>query len=185
MEHSGQDLPDTKRDKVASNHEHPTSPPERVRDADLRPELRPSTRPDQDGAQGRGTTGGLVQEPFPGVQPGAGPGQFAEITASYSGPVPMPEHLRQYNDLVPGSAERIIHSVYVEPGERQKQMMDAEIAAAKTGQTWAIILALVCIVAAIVFFALGNNVAGAAFLGLPIVGLIGSFLPKWRGRSID
>ena len=59
-------------------------------------------------------------------------------------------------------------------------MMTAEIATARTGQGWAIFLAQICIVAAIVFFSLGNNIAGGALHGLPLAGLIGSFLPKWN-----
>lgn len=41
----------------------------------------------------------------------------------------------------------------------------------------------ICIVASIVFFAIGREIAGAALLGLPLVGLIGSFLPKWTRRG--
>lgn len=46
---------------------------------------------------------------------------------------------------------------------------------------WAGFLASVCLVAAIVFIAKGNNTGGGIMFGMPVLLLIGSFLPSRRG----
>lgn len=86
---------------------------------------------------------------------------------------------------MPGLAERIVRiteSQTVDASVREDKLVDAEISTGKTGQGWAIFLSMVCIIAAIVFFALGNNIAGGAFLGMPLVMLIGSFIPKRQDK---
>lgn len=62
--------------------------------------------------------------------------------------------------------------------------MNAQISTSKNGQGWAIFLAIICVAASIVFFFKGNTIAGGAFLGMPLVLLIGSFLP-WSRRKDD
>lgn len=66
---------------------------------------------------------------------------------------------------------------------RENLLVEAEIEAVRAGRAWAGGLALVCLAAAIAFFALGNNVAGGAFLGLPALGLIRSFIIRPRSSK--
>lgn len=87
---------------------------------------------------------------------------------------------------MPGLAERIVRiteSQTVDVSAREDKLVDAEIDTAKKGQGWAIFLATICIIASIVFFAVGNPIAGGAFLGMPLVMLIGSFIPKRSSSS--
>ena len=102
---------------------------------------------------------------------------YALIEQSYSGPIPLPDHLKQYNELVPGSAERIIDAVYQAPSRRQDEIVKAQIETSRVGQRWAIFLAVIFVAASITFFFLGNNYAGSAFLTLPLVQFIAAFLP--------
>jgi uncharacterized membrane protein len=102
---------------------------------------------------------------------------------TYSGPIPLPDTLRQYNEIVPGSAQQIIDAVYQAPGRRQDELSKAEVLVAKRGQNAAIFLAVLSVGAAIVFFATGNNIAGGAFLGIPLVQLILSFFPNTNRRE--
>lgn len=54
----------------------------------------------------------------------------------------------------------------------------AEIQTARQGLVLAFSLTIVAFAASITFFAVGNNVAGIAFLSVPVVMLIRSFLQK-------
>jgi uncharacterized membrane protein len=84
--------------------------------------------------------------------------------------------------VLPGAAERIVQMAENAASVRNDALRDttnAEIHYAKSGQSLAFVLTAIAIVAAVVFFALGNNVAGCAFLGLPVVMLVRSFLGKF------
>ena len=66
--------------------------------------------------------------------------------------------------------------------ETERLLAQGEIEAEKQGISFAFFLALTCIVGSIVFFALGNPIAGGILLSLPITTLIGSFI-NGRVRS--
>jgi len=99
--------------------------------------------------------------------------------------VPLPAHLRQYDDIVPGAAARILDAVYQAPSHRQDKLVEAEITTAKVGQVVAILLAVVSVGASITFFAFDRIIAGSAFLGVPLVQLILSFFPMSRRSGGD
>jgi uncharacterized membrane protein len=89
--------------------------------------------------------------------------------------------LAQYNQIVPGSAERIlIMAEKSATGEidTADRLAAAQIEVAKRGQVLAFGLTLVAFAAAIVFFALGNRWAGVAFTSVPVVMLIRSFINR-------
>lgn len=92
------------------------------------------------------------------------------------------DQIRGYEELVKGSAEKIIDATFLAPSRRQSDIVNAQISSSRVGQGWAIGLALICVIAAIVFFARGNTIAGCALLGMPLLLLIGSFLP-WRRQD--
>jgi uncharacterized membrane protein len=97
----------------------------------------------------------------------------------WRGPLPSPDVLAQFEEIVPGCAARIIamtEHVLTASGKTLDKVADAEITTSKRGQWMAYSLALISIGASIVFFALGNNAAGYVLLGLPVVLLITSFL---------
>jgi len=81
---------------------------------------------------------------------------------------------------VPGSAEKIIDSVYGAPERRQADLTTAEIKAAKTGQVASIALAFVCIGAAVAAFVADKSYAVALFLGVPFIQLIQQLFPPKR-----
>lgn len=164
---------------IGSSHEQLGSDQQRVQDVEHRPEPAPARTENADGGGRSSSEGRAEQDALPGLPPGA-TSEFIQsltVAASYSGPV-LPEHLEQYERVVPGCAADIVQAQLISPQRRLDRLADGEIRTAKTGQAWAIFLAIVCITAAIVFFANANNTAGMAFIGLPLVGLIGSFLPN-------
>lgn len=93
--------------------------------------------------------------------------------------MPHPADLKAYNEVLPGSAERLLHMAE-ESARVQNEALErestAEVQQSSTGQSLAFLLTVIAFVAAIVFFALGNNFAGAAFVSVPVAMLIRSFI---------
>ncbi len=109
--------------------------------------------------------------------------------ATWSAPLPAPQDLAGYEDIVPGSAERIIAMAELAvrgPIENAAKLTEAEIEASKQGLSFAMKLTSVMSVAAVVFFALavaGIGVtaaltAGGVCLSVPVVMLIRSFITR-------
>lgn len=100
--------------------------------------------------------------------------------------MPEPRTLGEYEEIVPGAAERILRafeSVTVDASARDDRLTDAEIWIRKTGAGWAYSLLFLCFMAAIYFFHAGNDYAGWAFLGAPaIMSLVGKILPLTKRR---
>lgn len=108
-----------------------------------------------------------------------------EIQAYWSAPLPPPETLSQYNDIVPGMAERILAMTERSVTGKldiEDKLANAEVETAKMGLSLAFALTLLAFVASVVFFALGNNVAGGSFLSFPVVMLLRSFIVR-SGKS--
>ncbi len=114
-----------------------------------------------------------------------------EYSVSYQegweGPMPPPAVLRGYEQVVPGAAARILEmaeKALTGHVDRDNRLAEAEVDIAKTGQTMAFLLTLIALIASIVFFAKGNEVAGGFLIGLPVVLLIRSFLPSSGGQPL-
>lgn len=104
---------------------------------------------------------------------------------SWSGPMPDSEEMEKFQKLVPDAPERffaIVESQTVAPSKRLDRLVDAQISEAEKGRTAAVGLMLVCIACAIVFFAVGNVVAGLTFIGVPVLGFLRELLPE-RGPA--
>lgn len=106
--------------------------------------------------------------------------QSLTVAQSYTGPI-LPEQVRQYDEISPGIGEEIIRAQLIDPQKRLDRVAASEIETAKTGQGWAIFLALVFTVFAIVFAFRGNNVAAGIFIGPIFLSLLSIFLPHRRG----
>lgn len=115
-------------------------------------------------------------------------GQFSEVVqvhSSYTGPMP-PDMLRAYDELVPGWAERYLAMTERSVTghiDRDDRLADAEVEQGRSGQALAFGLTLIAMTVSVVFFALGNTVAGLAFLSVPLLLLIRSFLPGQSGGT--
>ena len=93
------------------------------------------------------------------------------VSASYSGPLPPPAQLEQYNQIVPGAAERLLAMVEREQRHRhsvERAAVEVErehfVGIPKRGQTLAVALALVCLAVAAGLFATGRTAGGSAVL---------------------
>jgi uncharacterized membrane protein len=92
----------------------------------------------------------------------------------FSGPLPPPDILRQYNEIVPGSAETILEMAKNEQAHRHK-LDDGESAGgltlAKRGQLIGGFLAFIAVVGSIYLLETGKSIAGLAVL----VGVVATF----------
>lgn len=120
-------------------------------------------------------------------------GQMAIFTADHwIGPLPRPEALREYESVLQGSAERILAMTerdIAAQHRNQDEFRRGYLQTTKRGQWIAAILLIVMAVVSVVFFAKGNNIAGSAFIGLPIMFVIGSFItgsfPRSQSPKVD
>lgn len=161
--------------EVASNHDHDARDSERVRDLDPRPEPSPALAPHADGGRGSGPQGPM-EPPLPGFPIGDEFLRELTVSASYQGPI-LADQIRQYDAVVPGIGKEIIEAQIINPQKRLDRVADAEIETAKRGQGWAIFLAVVFTVFAIVFAFRGNNVAAGIFMGPVFLAVLSLFLP--------
>lgn len=104
----------------------------------------------------------------------------------WSGPLPPPAVLYQYEQVQAGPADRIVsmaETVSTGAIKTRDKLADAEIERARTGQALAFLLTVIALAASIYFFAAHNPAAGAALLSFPVIMLIRSFLTSIRGES--
>jgi uncharacterized membrane protein len=97
--------------------------------------------------------------------------------------MPEADDMRRYQELVPDAPERffqIVESQTVAPSKRYDKLVDAEIEEAKKGRISAVTLMVIFFGAAVVFFAVGNNIAGGLLLSVPVIGFLQSLLPSGR-----
>jgi uncharacterized membrane protein len=89
---------------------------------------------------------------------------------SFSGPLPHPQVLVQYNEAVPDGAERVFRLTENQAQHRQALEVRA--------QTFAFLLSLISLLGGIGLMALGNSVEGLVALIAAITGLGGAFVVR-------
>lgn len=104
-------------------------------------------------------------------------------------PMPDPHTLAEYEKVLPGSADRLIRayeSTTVDASKRDDAVTDATVWVQRNGAGWAFFLLLGCFVASVLFFVFGNEKAGAAFIGAPVLlgltSMVTSFIRKPKDR---
>ncbi len=92
----------------------------------------------------------------------------------------------KFQALVPDAPERFFRMVEaqtVEPSKRMDKLVDAEIEEARMGRISAVTLMVLFFCAAVVFFSVGNNIAGGLLLSVPVLGFLQSLLPSSKPRN--
>lgn len=110
------------------------------------------------------------------------------IAAGFSGPIPPPEIIEKYNEVVPGAADRIITMAEKEANHRHD--IDKKKLKERTrGQWFAAILTLAAFF--LIYIALINNrtlvasiIAGSTIIGLAAIFITGSFIRKSETQVI-
>lgn len=110
------------------------------------------------------------QEPVPHPKQ-----QVVSVSSQWSGPLPPPDALARFNEIVPNGAERIFKMTEAEQAHRitfENTGLVAAIAEAKRGQLLGASISIVSLVSAIISVYLGAHWTVTALLvGVPIMGL--------------
>ncbi len=110
----------------------------------------------------------------------------------YSGPIPHPEILSGYDNIVPGSADRLIIMAEREMEHRHKmesEIVEAEIRDSHIGMVFGFSLGILSLIAAVVAIIFAPSNAGAiigGLLGVTGIGsIIGVFVKSTRIKHPD
>ncbi|WP_188512639.1 DUF2335 domain-containing protein [Blastomonas aquatica] len=121
-------------------------------------------------------------------------GQQAQVVAQmvsfvseerFSGPIAHPRHLKEYEAICPGAADRIISMAegnLAHAQDIQTLAIQADIDDAKAGRLYGFLALMALIIAAGVSAFLGNELMASAFLGAGVLGVVGQLI-KGRGSN--
>lgn len=102
------------------------------------------------------------------------------VQTIHRGPLPSPKILKEYNDVCPGAAERIISMVEEQATHRQKlesQVVSSQVRNSRLGVIFAFLIAVITIIAGAVTAILGSSPWAGALLGSTgLAGLVGTFI---------
>lgn len=107
-------------------------------------------------------------------------------TTAYSGPVPLPEIIREWEDLLPGSADRLLTMAERQAEHRmslEKTVIQGDSQRANWGLGLAFVVTLVLISGGLVLIGLGHDVAGASVIGTNAIGLAALFIYGQESRK--
>ncbi|PWJ49371.1 DUF2335 domain-containing protein [Faecalicatena contorta] len=118
------------------------------------------------------------------------------IRSEFSGPIPPPSIIQGYEEVLPGSADRILGMAEKQSSHRQEletMMVKAESRDSLLGVVFAFALGFSCIIAGVVIVILvpkNSGAISASILGMTGIGsIIATFLKSTRGNytkgSID
>lgn len=97
---------------------------------------------------------------------------------AFRGPLPPPAMLREYNDIVPGAAERILERSEKEQAHRHRvteKSVDGAIRKDRRGQWMAYSITLIILAIATVFSLKGQTVFAGTLITVDLIGLASVF----------
>ena len=106
--------------------------------------------------------------------------------ASFSGPLPHPTILKQYDEIVSGAAERIIKMAEEQFSHRtslERKVIDSDIQRSKIGQILGFIIAIAGLAVALIVTLRGYETAGILIGGATLVSLVGVFVYGTASRK--
>ena len=115
--------------------------------------------------------------------------QIEHQSATWSAPLPPPAALAQYEEILPGSAQKIFASFEERGNTRQQLEINEQRQEAKmqelthdsfvSGQKYGWQISLVCIAAGLISIPLGAHASvSIAFVGVPMATIVRSFLKR-------
>jgi uncharacterized membrane protein len=107
---------------------------------------------------------------------------------SFSGPLPPPEVLERYNQILPGAAERIITMAESQHQHRQgleDHVVHSNVDAQKLGTILGFIVAMTVVLGGMYLVHEGKSVAGLAAIVTALGSLVGVFLYSKREQQKD
>jgi len=103
----------------------------------------------------------------------------------FAGPLPHPDTLKRYNDIVPDAAERIIGMAERQATHRQeleKIAMQAEIQERRMGQLLGFFIAVAVLIMAAIFAYKDMPWPAGILVGTTLVSLVGAFIYGRKGN---
>ena len=107
-------------------------------------------------------------------------------TQQFSGPVPHPEILRGYNQVLPGAAERILTMAELDQKHQIEIESSAQHLAAKEikrGQIFGLVVSISAFITSIASLILGFEKAAMVIGGTTVVGLVTVFVTSRSSKS--
>jgi uncharacterized membrane protein len=125
--------------------------------------------------------------PIPSPKASSGPvavtGQV--VATSYQGPIPPPVILREYEDLVPGSAKQIIDLFQSQSHHRmdmESRVITSDIWKSWTGLILGFIIAMSIVMAGTWLITQNHDVAGGSMITTGIASIVGAFIYGTRSQ---
>lgn len=109
-----------------------------------------------------------------------------EVRTSFSGPLPPPEILRDYESVLPGLADRVVKMAENQSVHRQRlesRVIWFDGVRSSLGLVFGLIIALAGIVAGTYLILSGSSTAGLASLIIPLGVIIGAFIYQKKEKS--
>jgi len=112
------------------------------------------------------------------------PGEIAQLHAAYfSGPLPPPQLLAKYNEVIPNGAERIMAMAEKQSAHRENlesRVVNGNVANQTRGSYFAFIIALVTILCGFFLIYKGKSGVGLAAIVTSVAGLVSVFFYSKR-----
>jgi len=114
----------------------------------------------------------------------------AFIKEQYSGPLPHPEIMRQYDSIVPGLANRIIHQFEEQSKHRrelEQKVIKSDLVMARLGLIFGFIIGMASVIGGIITALLGKELAGGFIGSSGLIGLVSVFIygTKSKRKHLD
>jgi uncharacterized membrane protein len=110
--------------------------------------------------------------------------QVVQVSAAaFSGPLPHPSLLQQYNTMIPNAAERILRMAEQEGEHRhyiEKRLVDAQASQLKLGSIFAFVLGMTTVVGGLVLLYLGKDIGGLGSLIAGLAAIVAAFIAGAR-----
>jgi uncharacterized membrane protein len=105
---------------------------------------------------------------------------------SFSGPLPHPDLLLKFDEVVPGAAERILKLAETQSAHRielERMVVSSDISRSKWGQILGFILAVIGLTASVVIGIFGSALGGGIMGATTVASLVGVFMYGSRARN--
>jgi uncharacterized membrane protein len=105
--------------------------------------------------------------------------QLQMQAVSFSGPLPPPQLLHQYNEVVPDGAERLMKMAEVQQTHRQeleRTVIHGNVRSEARGQWMGLLISLVVVGAGTYLAAIGKQLTGGLLVGVDVVALASVFV---------
>ncbi len=107
-------------------------------------------------------------------------------SGSFSGPLPPPSMLREYDLALPGTTERLLRMLEKEQAHRiewETKALASEIRQEQYGQWFGLVVVVLCIVGAIYLATNGQTIVASILAGTSALGLARHFIQGKRDES--